>query len=42
MLDPAEGCWLNGFARKDWKYFFNLASGAQGWQREDAEQEAGE
>ena len=42
MLDPAEVCWLNGFARKDWKYFFNLASGAQGWQREDAEQEAGE
>ena len=42
MLDPAEGCWLNEFARKDWKYFFNLASGAQGWQREDAEQEAGE
>ena len=33
---------MNGFARKDWKYFFNLASGAQGWQREDAEQEAGE
>ena len=42
MLDPAEVCWLNGFARKDWKYFFRLASGAQGWQREDAEQEAGE
>ena len=42
MLDPAEVRWLNGFARKDWKYFFNLASGAQGWQREDAEQEAGE
>ena len=42
MLDPAEVCWLNGFARKDWKYFFNLASGAQGWQRDDAEQGAGE
>ena len=42
MLDPAAVCWLNGFARKDWKYFFNLASGAQGWQREDAEQEADE
>ena len=33
---------VDGFARTDWKYFFNLASGAQGWQREDAEQEAGE
>ena len=33
---------VDGFARKDWKCFFSLASGAQGWQREDAEQEAGE
>jgi len=33
---------VDGFARKDWKYFFRLASGAQGWQREDAEQGAGE
>ena len=33
---------VDGYARADWRYFFNLASGAQGWQREDAEQEAGE
>ena len=31
-----------GAQRRHRSHFFNLASGAQGWQREDAEQEAGE